>query len=320
MSITLTWASSGLGTKTATTIAGLFNDLDTLITANSGNAAFFWQVASKNVSATNPQHLVLKRKDASAGRILLVHWTSAPAANNAAILESAPVLGSVYIAYFPSGNVDTPSNLLAASGTIMGDDTNALKVTGALAVATAYAASIQPYYFDSAEAVLICTQNPAAATIAAWGAGDLLIATTDAAVPATFSSAAFQTASTFSPYTSTKPVAGSSVAVHIRCNSPVANTVFYQAWTPSGPWNSTAIGSTDVLTDTSVTKVWHVPMQVMSNIKGGGFPFKLRQLGYGPVTTGALAVYNTSGGVAARSVNAATTGLSGGVWLTNFKL
>lgn len=152
MSATLTWYNSGLGTKTGTTVAALINDIVSLVNSYSGDANFSWQVASSSTAAS-PNYVVLKRKDGSAGRILLVIWTSAPAGNNAAILDQAPSSNSLYGAWFPSGNVDTPSNLTASSGTILGNDSGCTKVWAPMVVGAVYAASFQPFYFDSAEAV-----------------------------------------------------------------------------------------------------------------------------------------------------------------------
>ena len=83
----------------------------------------------------------------------------------------------------------TPSNLTASSGTIMGDDSNCVKVSAALAVATIYATGIVPFYFDSAEAVIFCWQNPSNTTCYACGAGSLLVDASDNAYGATFGKA-----------------------------------------------------------------------------------------------------------------------------------
>lgn len=129
MSATLTWHASGPATKTGTTQAAFMTDIAAMVSANSGDSNFKWQVASSNDSSA-PYYVVLKRKDASAGRVLFVAWTSTPAGFNTAILDQNPSTTAFYVAYFPAGNVDTPSNLTASSGTILGDDTGAVKVVG----------------------------------------------------------------------------------------------------------------------------------------------------------------------------------------------
>lgn len=324
MSATLAWASSGGITKTGTTINTLLDDLDTMITSKAGDASFFWQKASKSSAAT-PFYLTLKPKDGSAGRILLLCYTSAPANSNSAIFDTAATINVLYGAYFPAGNVDTPSNLTAASGTIMGDDTGAVKVWAQLSIATIYAASVQAYYFDSAEAMLFAFQNPASTTGQLAGAGKILVDASDNAYSAVFSLGA-GTISNWGSQTAVLPYSVASinagaVTACVRTNYGASNRVYFQAWSPSGTWASVAVSSTDILTDTSTSKVWFVPMQLLGQVKGEGFVLKFRQFGLGPGTTGPLTPYNTTGPVvAARQINLATTGGNGFPWVTNFKI
>jgi len=324
MSATLTWASSGAAAKTGTTINTLFDNLDTLITSKSGDATFFWQVASKS-SASTPFYLVLKPKDGSAGRILLLCYTSAPAGSNSAIFDTAATTNVLYGAYFPAGNVDTPSNLTASSGTIMGDDTGAVKVWASLSIAGIYAASVQAYYFDSAEAMVFAFQNPAGSTGQFAGAGKLLVDASDNAYSAVFSIGTATISNWGSqtaviPWSTTVPNAGSNTAC-VRTNYGASNRVYFQAWIPAGVWATSSVSSTDILTDTSNSKAWFVPTQLLGVTKGEGFVLKLRQIGMGPGTTGPLVPYNTTGPVvAARQVNLATTGGNGFPWMTNFKI
>ena len=324
MSATLTWYNSGLGTKTGTTVAALINDIVSLVNSYSGDANFSWQVASSSTAAS-PNYVVLKRKDGSAGRILLAVWTSAPAGNNSAILDAAPTNNALYGAWFPSGNVDTPSNLTASSGTILGNDSGCTKVWAAMAVATIYAASVQPFYFDSAEGMFFGFQNPAVATMYGAGAGDLLVDASDNAYGCVvgFGAAAvnnFGTAAGAMSWSATKPSASSSTAC-VRTNYGSSDRVYFFAYSPSGAWAASAVGSTDILTDASTAKAWFVPVQLLGQTKGEGFVLKFRQFGFGPGTTGAFTPYNTTGPVvAARQFNAATAGGNGYPWFTNFKL
>lgn len=325
MSATLSFASSGLGAKTGTTSATLIADLVTLITSKSGDANFKWEVASSN-SVTSPLYIVLKRKDGSAGRILLTIWTSAPAGNNAAILDQAPSTNNLYGAYFPAGNVDTPSNLAASSGTIMGDDTGAVKVWASMTVSTIYGASIQPFYFDSDEGCYFAFQNPAAAAIYMSGAGALIVDAADNAYDCvvgfgTSSLATFGgSLNTIMQWSSATALAGGNTAC-VRTNYGASNRTYFIGLVPAGTWASSAVSATDIMTDTSNSRAYFVPVQLLGQVKGGGFELKLRQLGLGPGTVGALTVYNTTGPVvAARQVNAATSGGNGYPWLVNFKL
>lgn len=324
MSGTLTWYNSGLGTKTGTTVAALISDLVTLISSKSGDANFSWEVASSN-TATSPNYVVLKRKGGSAGRVLLAVWTSAPAGNNAAILDAAPTTNSLYGAWFPAGNVDTPSNLTASSGTILGDDTGVVKVWPAMVASTVYGATVQAFYFDSAEAVVFGFQAPTGPQCYFAAVGDILVDAADSAYGATFSlvvgsASNFASVTSPVPYSSTKPAASSATAC-ARTNYGSSDRTYFFAYAPSGTWASVAVSSTDILTDTSNAKAYFVPIQMLGQTKGEGFVLKLRQMALGPGTTSAFTPYNTTGPVvAARQFNAATAGGNGFPWLTNFKL
>lgn len=325
MSATLTWASSGAGTKTGTTVAALIADIVTLVNSKSGDSSFYWQVASSN-TATSPNYIVLKRKDGSAGRILLVVWTSAPAGNNSAILDGAPTTNSLYGAWFPSGNVDTPSNLTASSGTILGNDTNCTKTWAAMSSTSIYTTNVQPFYFDSAEGMIFCFQAPSSTNTMYMGAaGDLVVDASDNAYGAvigygTTLMSGFGSASAPSQWSATKPGSQTTTPC-IRTNYGSTDRVYFHAWAPSGPWASSAVGSTDILTDTANAKAWFVPVPLVGQTKGEGFALKLRQIGFGPGTLGPLTPYNTTGPVVqARQANLSTTGGTGFPWICNFKL
>jgi len=325
MSATLTWASSGNGTKTGTTIVDLINNLDTLVTSKSGDATFLWETAGKKVDAT-PYYYLMRRKDASAGRIGLIHWSSAPAANNSAILDSAPGL-SVYPVWFPNGTGTTLSNLTAASGTICGTDTGVVKVSPIAVVSTSYAANLVPFYFDSAEGVVFGFANPAAATTYWGGAGDLLIDGSDNVYGCTFGSAnnsAGQFGSSGSPsfdWAATAPTAGSATN-SIRTNYGSSNRVYKQALQPTGTWASQAVGANDVLTDTAINKVGFLPVQLLAiAIKCEGFVLKFRQIAWGPGSVGPFTPYQTTGPVVqARQFCNTTAGNNGSPWMVNFKI
>ncbi len=326
MSATLTWASSGNCTKTGTANANFLDDLDTLITAQSGNAAFFWQKAGKQ-SVTSPLYLLLSRKDGSDGRIAIIIWSSSPAANNVAILGTTPTTSLPYIVWFPSGNANTLSNLASASGTICGNDTNVVPCCAFQGTSTSYAASFVTFYMDSAEGMVFGAANPAAAITYIMGAGKLAIDSSDVVYDCTFGSGGqsaatwgSSTAATF-PWSTASLPPGTSNTAQIRVNYGSNGKLYFNAWLPSGVWANQAVGSTDILTDTSVTKVWFVPTQILGTTKGEGFALKFRQFGYGPGTTGPFTVYNTTGPVvAARQFCNATAGNNGSPWFTQFKL
>lgn len=328
MSATLTWFNSGLATKTGTGVANLFADLETLIDSKAGDANFSWAKASSNVGSS-PYYLVLKPKSGAAGRILLLTYSSAPAANNAAIFTGNPAANNIYCTYFPSGNVDTPSNLTAASGTILGDDSGVLTcVVSNFTAANIYGASYQAWYFDSAEAVAFGFQNPANnASCMMTAAGDLVIDANDDAYPAvwrsTNSAVGFGTSNAVPIPWTTSSQAPSTTSANsaIMTNYGGANSTMYMAMAATGNWAAQAVGADDILSDTANSRAYFVPCPLISRTKGQGFALKLRQIGYGPGTTAAFTEYSTTGPVtAARQFNACSTGGAGNPWFTNFKL
>jgi len=326
MSATLTWYNSGNGTKTGTAIGNLFADMVTLINAVDVGADFSWEHAGSNTGST-PYYIVLKPKSGAAGRILIVAWSSAPAGNNAAILDTTPQSNQLYIAYFPSGNVNTASNLTASSGTIMGDDTDCTKVATGPTVSAAYGANFQAYYFDSAEACVFGFANPASAGsgLGLMAAGNILIDAADTAYVGALGFVGnplnnFGTSTAVCTWQAPAINAGANTA-GIRTNYGSSNRIYFQAWTASGAWGSSAVGSTDILTSTAVNKAWFVPFPLLGQTKGEGFILKLRQIAIGPGTVGPFTAYNTTGPVVqARQFSNTTGGGNGFPWVLNFKI
>ncbi len=328
MSATLTFASSGNGAKTGTTNTTFLDDLDTLISSKSGDATFFWQKAGKSNAGT-PRYLLLSPKDGSNRRIAIIIWDSAPANNNAAILDGIPIANAVQIAYFPNGSANALSNLTAASGTVCGNDTGVVKCTPIQTVANIYGTSFVPFYFDSAETMFLGFANPAAATLYGAYVGSILVDSADVAYDAV--AVANQSVpwnvmgggvSGFMPFVVAVVGAGVTQAATVRTNYGSANRQYFTAWSASGVWPGVAISATDILTDTANNKAWFVPVQLLGQTKGEGFVLKFRQLGYGPASVGAFTTYNTTGPVnAARQVCNTTAGTAGGApWLTQFKI
>lgn len=325
----MTWASSGLGAKTGTTNQAFLDDLDTLITSKAADPTFFWEKAGKQ-SATTPRYLLLRRKDLSVGRIAIIIWDSAPAGNNAAILDGIPLANGVQVAYFPAGNVNVLSNLAAASGAVCGDDTGAVKCSSPGTVTTVYTTSFQHFYFDHAEGMVFCTQNPAAANTFAFGGGAHLVDGSDNAYDCTFGSSGSQRWDNFSAqntqpfiYTSTAVPAGTNpTGGSIRTNYGSANRVYFHAWVASGTWMGIAQGATDIMSDAANDDYWYIPPQLISPaVKGEGPVLKWRQIAHGPASTSALKAYAISGPVVkARQCTTFTTGSNTAPWMVNFKV
>ena len=303
MSATVTWASSGLGAKTGTTNQTCLDDLVTLVNSKSADATFKWEVAGSATGAT-PRYVNLRRKNASPGRIAVIIWDSGPAGNNAAILDGVPLANGLQVAYFPAGTANTLSNLAAASGTVCGDDTGAVKCSSPGTIASVYTTSFQWFYFDHEEGMVFCLQNPAAANIYAMGAGAHLVDNADVAYDCTFGSSGSQrwdnfSAQTQSPfiYTSTAIAAGTGPTQgNIRTNYAVANRNFFHAWVASGNWMGVAQSATDIMSDSANDDYWFIPPQLISpGVKGEGPVLKWRQIGHGPASTSALKAYAISG-------------------------
>jgi hypothetical protein len=325
MSATLTWANSGLATKTGTAIGDMFADMLAMFNANAANGAFSWEVASSQVAA-NPYYIVLKRKDASVGRILIIAWTTAPGFSflNPAILDTNPTTNRLFVSYHPAGNVDTPSNLASTTGAVLGDDTDCAGLASGPATGTAYGASFQPFYFDCYDGVFVGFQNPAAATQYLCGAGALVVDGADDAYPAAIGfinslGGAFGGTATMIAWTTTAQSRGSNGGTWVRIGG--VNRWMTQAFTASGPWGNAAPGSTNVLEDSGASKRWFVPMVLMGQNKGGGFAVKYRQFGYSAGASSAFKTFDLTGPVvAAIQFNAATSGGNGFPWFTNFKI
>lgn len=328
MSATLTWFSSGMGTKTGTGNANIIADMATLVASKSGDANFKWEVASSNTS-TNPFYLVLKRKDGSAGRILHLIYTSTPAGFNPALWLGFSVEDNnfMYTFWHPNATTDTPANLTASSGAVLGNDTGATGFGFEQSVASIYAANLAPFYFDSAEGICWGFGNPAASTSNYpyfVAAGDLLVDASDVAYGCVASHgnqqvSAHNNASQWSFKATGNLDTPTSSNGFIRSNYG-GNKKFYQGSLPSG-WASQVAGTSDPLTDTTNQRAYFAPVQLMSNTKGEGFVLKLRQIAHGPASTSDFQTYQTTGPVVvARQVNCNTGGLTGALWVTNIKI
>lgn len=329
MSAILTWHRAAPPTKTGTGIANLIDDIVTLVNSVSGNADFKWQVASS--SNTSPYYVVLKRKDASAGRILMFGYSSVPGTPHTTLFEASSLSGFnnyMWLAYFPNGNTDSPSNLTAGSGTIMGNDTNAIRVSGYALSTTIYGASIVPHLFDSQEAVAIAFNNPGATGVFMWMAGDILVDANDDAYPGVFANdtstsmhniGANSTASSMVP-AGTAQLAGTLVGGYVNSNVGATGRKWWIAFRPNG-WADRATLSDDPLQNAATSKAYFVPIQLVSNVKGVGFGVKFRQFTWGPQVNTQYATFNEVGPVvAAMSMHVSTQTPAGYPWFTNFKI
>lgn len=322
---TLTWKMSALATKTGTDVNALFADMKSGFDANSADSNFKWTVASSNVAST-PYYIVLKRKSGAAGRILLLSYSTPPSINPT-LFDVTPSSGRFFVAYFPSGNVDSPSNLNATSGTILGNDascTKAVCVSGSLSI---YSSSILFYYADSDEGCMFFWQNPAFATVYGAGAGNLLVDLNDTtAYPFVFTSGGGGNgllgmgSSVGSLDFTAGGVSPGSVSPGARVYKDGASRDCFQVFKPTG-WANQVIGPNDILTDTTNSKAYFCPIMFAANVKGEGVTMKMRQIAHGPQAVGAWPVYNETGPtVVAQCPTPITTTSTGLFWLLNKKI
>lgn len=326
MSSTLTWAKAGPQTKTGTAVGDCFTDLKSLIDSKSGDASFPWEVSASNLAST-PYYVALKPKSGANGRILVVCWTSAPAGNNAAILDTAPTSNVVFVAWFPNGNVNTPSNLTAASGTIFGDDTDCVKVCPISTIATMYAANFQWSWFANAEGCLFQTGVTTSGS-AYYGAaaGKILVdgADNEYGGVASLSYASATTITESTTYPTTLINAGSNTAT-VRTNyGGTPNRVGGCAWRPSvagmltQSWGSVS----DPTVNTTLNLLWlfAIPVLFYGSTKLGP-ALKLRQMALGPPSTSSFTNISITGPtVVALGTNPSTTSNAANLYLTQFKI
>lgn len=331
MSATLTWREAGPhGSQTAASTIGMLTDLKALIDSNAADPNYLWEVCSSSL-VTTPIYLTLRRKDLSDGRILIIGWTSAPAGNNVNILDTSPAIAAVYMCYFPSGNVSTPSNLTAASGTVMGNDTNCVKATCISSnIGITYQAGFRVAYVESAEAFYVFTQSTAgASSVYGGGAGEILVDGNDNVYggvigcgAGTWTSLAAFT-SNMMPWSSAVINAGATGAC-VRTNYASANRNMFLAYIPSSNWNAQTFGATaDCTVDAAAGKVFFYGMPLLGNNAAKNGPaVKLRQLAWGPGVTAAWQAINASGPVrmALATCHTGPSSVSHMPWFTNFKL
>lgn len=323
---TLTWASSGNGTKTGTTAVDLLNNLDTLITSKSGDATFSWEKAGKNVAGNN-LWLLLRRKDGSAGRIALLYYLVAPAAGNAAIFGQTPSANALFITYFPAGTGTTLSNLAASSGTMCGTDTGSVQCANGYDVSVIYTTNIVPFYFDSYDGCYFLFNDPSTNTPYCVGAGALLEDTlTATAVNGAFGSfvnnMATMASNGFGTFTMTSSLAG-ALDTGWRANYP-SSTVskqFFQQWTVTTWVSQVPSTAGDVLSDPANNRYYYAPITLLGQTRGEGGVLKIRQVAFGSGSSNAFQTYSTTGPVVqARMMCNATAGGVQTPWVTNFKV
>jgi hypothetical protein len=183
-----------------------------------------------------------------------------------------------------------------------------------------------PYWFDTAEGGFFLTNNPGAAANYTFGGGKLVVDASDVVYDCTFSVLNWNNWQSSDPLPfaniGTTINAGSTTNKVVRTNYGTTDDLFFQAFRPMDYLSQTADSSNDPLVDTSVTKAWFIPIQLVSRRKGVGFALKFRQLAWGPSSGSAFKAYSTTGPVVAAIQSCATTAgnAQGNPYVTNFKI
>ena len=331
MAALVTWQQVGPPTKTGDGVAPFYTDLNTMFTSKASDVNFLWEVASYNDAAT-PYYLVLKRKDASVGRLLFVTWTSTPAGANSTLCVSGnPSNNLFYCTWFPNGNTDTPSNLTSASGTVMGNDTDALYMAHGLPAA-AYNSTYSIQAFAHAGGVMVLMGQTG--TTYVMGGGQVVVDQADVAYDCCFSSGNGNVSDFWDgfPFNSSSETTDATWGM-IRANYGANNRMFFHPWSFSGNWHTDTNlqDTTNVMYDWNQSKLWWSAFPLMANIKGANWTLKWRQMAYGPVQRqyGSLPtvtnlnhyIYSSSDTVPDIIVPIMTAGNTNpSVYLTNFKV
>lgn len=329
----LNWELSAVATKSGTGIAAYFTDLKSVLDGEAANASFLWEAASIQTSA-GLQYLVVKRKDGSPGRLLLLNWTTgAPAAPNPAIFTIAITANRLFAAWFPNGNVDTPSQLATGNtGTIMGDDTGCTYAGVSGEGSSPYSAGFAAFAISSQEIIIIGSRNSSAGSFNEVLGGLIFVDRDDNAangvlLDSQVSSLGFlKSALTASASQqdsgltwTASPSFGGATSNSASINDVFGKRAVGLAAMFSGAYASNNSSLENIHKDSSVSKVWFQPIPVLDFIKGRGWGYKLRQIAVGPPVTAPDDIITTVS-LSPAAIAPSANGLQQSCWLTNFKV
>lgn len=305
---TMTWHGPYTSAPAAagSTPAEFFADIYDALVVATAVGAFPWEICSyDNIDPL--QHICLKRKDASAGRIIILYHNASITFNAQLHAGAGATSLGVRIAYVPGATSDVPANLnssgdVFASGSMFPN----APFSGYLA-ATAGGFT----YVYGCEGGIVFQQRQAAGDAnSVYGAGDLVVDPSDAAAPISF---VLNTNGQAVVDNVLPPIAYSSGTIGYL-QKPDLATVYY-------------FGSGQVLSnypaglrDNSIKKAWFP----VANLCSYQMPapdwckYSLRQITMGIVPLAADEVLYTTGPVAKAMSLAGNT--TAGVWLLNFKL
>lgn len=305
---TLTWSDnhgdSNPQSNFSATNQGAIQLMNEYFTALAAFSDFPWTVCSFE-GTTAPWYVTLKRKSNAPGRILIMAVASAPGATY------NPQLGplnwnttGVRAAFFKDATTDTPANLLATSGDVFANPSNATGL-GSSVTMTAGANTFRAW---ACEDGLFFRYGTPTATSAFFAIGDLLEDASENSEPVSF----YAPSGTIDGMLSyTNPSVTTAGGFSLIGGTAVQ---FGAGWTPPS-----AIYS--YLRDPGPKSSWFLPRSLfaISLPLGESMKYKLRQVAIGPAPLAAYETLTDTGAVL-RAISTSHGTASGLPWLTNFKV
>lgn len=305
---TMTWHGPYTSAPAAAgaTPAEFFADIYDALVVATAVGAFPWEICSYD--NTDPlQHICLKRKDASAGRIIILYHNVSITFNAQLRAVAGTIASGVRIAYVPGATSDVPANL---------DSSGDVFASGSMFPNAPFSGYLAPNtggftYVYGCEGGIVFQQRQAAGDAnSVYGAGDLVVDPSDAAAPISFMLNSTAQAAVDNIIPPTLYLSGTVGYLQ----KPDLATIYY-------------FGSGQVLSnypaglrDNSIKKAWFP----VANLCSYQMPapdwckYSLRQITMGIVPLAADEVLYSTGPVAKAISLAGNT--TPAVWLLNFKL
>lgn len=305
---TMTWHGPYTSAPAAagTTPAEFFADIYDALVVAAADGAFPWEICSyDNVDPL--QHICLKRKDASAGRIIILYHNASITFNAQLHAGSGGIASGVRIAYVPGATSDVPANL---------DGSGNVFASGSMfpnAPFSGYLAALAggfTYVYGCEGGIVFQQRGGIGVANSVYGAGDLVVDPSDASAPISF----MLNSNSQLTVDDTAPPANYGNGTVGYLQKPDLATVYYfgsgqvLSYYPAG------------LRNNAIKKAWFP----IANLCSYQIPapdwckYSLRQISMGIVPLAADEVLYTTGPVTkAISLSGST---SASIWLLNFKL
>lgn len=305
---TMTWHGPYTSAPAAAgaTPAEFFADIYDALVVATAVGAFPWEICSyDNIDPL--QHICLKRKDASAGRIIILYHNASITPNAQLHAGSGSIASGVRIAYVPGATSDVPANLngsgdVFASGSMFPN-----------APFSGYQATVAggfTYVYGCEGGIVFQQRAGTGAANSVYGAGDLVVDPSDASAPISFM---LNSTGQLTVNGTTPPTAYASGTVGYL-QKPNLATVYYFG---SGQVLSNYFAG---LRNDGIKKVWFPVANLCSyQLEAPDWcKYSLRQISMGISPLAADEVLYSTGPMAKAISLSGNT--NAGVWLLNFKL